>query len=134
MSSLNKVTLIGNLGSKPELEEREGYTQARVGLATTERYKNKAGEQVNDTEWHNLFFYGRQAEVANQYLVKGSKLYVEGRIKNKKFTDKDGIERIFPKVIVTAFKMLDSKDSKGRNHEKTSEADVHAGFDDDIPF
>ena len=95
MASLNKVILIGNLGADPETRyTTSGDAVCNIRLATTDSWRDKAsGEQRESTEWHRVVFYRRLAEIAGQYLKKGSQVYIEGRIKTRKWQDKDGQER-----------------------------------------
>lgn len=95
MASVNKVTLIGNLGRDPELRYMpDGKATVTVNLATTHAWKdNGTGERQEHTEWHRVVFYARLAEVVGEYLGKGSQIYVEGRLRTDKWTDKEGVER-----------------------------------------
>ncbi|MFY9260900.1 MAG: single-stranded DNA-binding protein [Gallionella sp.] len=112
--SVNKAILIGRLGKDPEMRYLpSGEAVASVGLATSEVWKDKQGQKQERTEWHNLTFFGRSAEVAGQYLKKGSQIYVEGRIRTEKYTDKQGVERYSTKIMVDSMQMLDSKPSSG---------------------
>ena len=155
--TVNKVILVGNLGRDPEVRGLpNGESVANIAIATSNKYKNRAGEMVDETEWHNAVLFGRLAEIAGKYLKKGSSIYVEGRLKTEKYTDKNGIERYQTKVIVGELKMLGGR-SAGENepHGTSVEArqqnapqarKAHAphqaqqsnggGFDDDadIPF
>ena len=106
MASVNKVILIGNLGRDPETRmTADGRPICSLALATTRRYKDSQGALQEETEWHRVTLFGRQAEVAQQYLKKGNPVYIEGRIRTNRYTDKDGIERdlkrvyeIFPRI------------------------------------
>ena len=112
--TVNKVILVGNLGRDPEIRNLpSGEAIASVALATSNKYKNRNGEMVDETEWHNVTFFGRLAEIAGQYLKKGSSIYVEGRIKTEKYTDKNGIEKYATKIIAGEMKMLGSRSSGG---------------------
>jgi single-strand DNA-binding protein len=105
--SVNRVTLVGRLGRDPETRfTSEGKAVANTSLATDETFKDRSGERQKRTEWHSLVIWGKQAEIAQQYLKKGSLLYVEGRIQSRKWEDKEGQERIAYEIIVTSFKML----------------------------
>ena len=106
MASVNKVILVGNLGKDPEVRSlQSGGSMANIAIATSNKYKNRAGETAEETEWHNAVLFGRLAEIAVQYLKKGSTVYVEGRLKTEKYT-KDGVEKYTTKVIVSELKML----------------------------
>ena len=111
MASLNKVILIGNAGRDAEVRYApSGAAVANVSIATTRRWKDKtSGEQNEETDWHRLVFYDRLAEVAGEYVLKGTSIYVEGRIKYGKYTDKDGIERNTVDIVVSEMKLLGGK-------------------------
>lgn len=104
---VNKVILIGNLGRDPELTyTASGIAVTKVSLATTERWTSRDGQKQEDTQWHNLVFWRRQAEVANEYLRKGSKIYVEGRIKHRQWEGQDGQTRYATDIEVQNFQFL----------------------------
>lgn len=135
MPSLNKVMLIGNLGQDPETRyTTSGDAVASISLATTDEWRDKAsGEKRQSTEWHKVVFFKRLAEIVGQHLRKGSQVYVEGRIKTKKWTDKDGIERYMTQVEATEMKMLGKRerdDDANQSPTTRNESDS----DDDIPF
>lgn len=152
MASLNKVIIIGNLGRDPEnryLPSGEQVTS--IAVATTDRWRDKAtGEQKEATEWHRISFFGKLAEIAGQYLKKGSPVYVEGKLRTQKYTDKDGIERYQTNIIASTMQMLGSKQDSGnggqsgsQNNGRNSYADqkqtgrrpaAQPDLDDDIPF
>lgn len=152
--SVNKVILVGNLGKDPEIRYMPGgEAVAAVTLATTDKWKDKSGEKQEKTEWHNLTFFGRQAEIAGEYLRKGSQIYVEGRITTEKWQDKEGKDRYTTKIIVQQMQMLGSKStggsfevvenkpaaaSSGSSAAPAKTAPAAKGsfdnFDDDIPF
>lgn len=112
--TVNKVILVGNIGKDPEIRYLpSGEAVAGITLATSSKYKNRAGEMVDETEWHNVTFFGRLAEIAGQYLKKGSSIYVEGRIKTDKYTDKNGVEKYATKIIAGEMKMLGSRQNSG---------------------
>ena len=114
MASVNKVILLGNLGRDPEVRYMpSGEPVANITIATSSRYKNKAGEMVDETEWHRVTFFGRLAEIASQYLKKGNPVYVEGRIKTRKYTDKDGIEKYATDIIANEMQMLGGREGMG---------------------
>jgi single-strand DNA-binding protein len=108
MASVNKVIIIGNLGRDPETRYMpDGTAITNVNLATTEVWKDKAsGERREATEWHRVVFFGRTAEVAAQYLKKGSQIFVEGRLQTRKWQDKDGVERYTTEIRADEMKML----------------------------
>lgn len=114
MASVNKVILVGNLGKDPEVRTfPSGDRVANITIATSSKYKNRAGEMVEETEWHRVAFFGRLAEVVEQYLRKGSQVYVEGRIKTNKYTDKDGIEKYATEIRADQMQMLGSRQGMG---------------------
>jgi single-strand DNA-binding protein len=111
MSGLNKVLLIGHLGKDPEL----AYTQDGLGilkfpLATSENYTDKSGEKVENTTWHNVVLFGKMAETLANYLAKGKQIYVEGKIRNSSYDDKDGIKRYKTEIIASNIVLLGKKD------------------------
>lgn len=152
---INKVILIGNLGQDPEVRYMpSGGAVANVRLATSESWKDKGtGEQQEKTEWHNVVFFGRLGEIVGEYLKKGSKVYVEGRLQTRKWQGKDGNDRYTTEIVANDMQMLDSRGggsggssggnwddegaqaprdgaSKGGQRKQTVPDDL----DDDIPF
>jgi single-strand DNA-binding protein len=114
MASVNKVILIGNLGRDPEMRYLpSGEAVANLALATTDKYKDKSGQMVESTEWHRVSFFGRTAEVCGQYLKKGAPVYVEGSLRTRKYTDKDGIERYATEIRGDRMQMLGGKGGGG---------------------
>ncbi|MBF0160907.1 MAG: single-stranded DNA-binding protein [Magnetococcales bacterium] len=116
--SLNRVQLIGNLGADPEIRfTQDGRAIASLNLATADSWTDKQGQKQERTEWHRVTMFGKLAEIAQQYLRKGSKVYVEGQLQTEKYTDKQGIERYSTKIVLTPFVgqmiMLDSKPGGG---------------------
>ncbi len=106
----NKVTLIGNLGQNPEVKEFNGGNKlAKFSIATNETYKNKAGEKVTDTQWHNLTAWGKTAEIVEKYLKKGSEVAVEGKLLNRNYTDKEGVKRYVTEIQVSELVMFGGK-------------------------
>ncbi|MDZ4200625.1 MAG: single-stranded DNA-binding protein [Gallionella sp.] len=153
--SVNKVILVGRLGKDPETRYMtSGEAVTNVTLATSENWKDKSGEKQEKTEWHNLVFYRRLAEVAGEYLKKGSQIYVEGKIQTRKWQDKEtGKDRYTTEIIVNEMQMLGGKSTGGGSFEvvenrpsaapEASSARKPAApaaksnfdsFDDDIPF
>ncbi|MCH9698188.1 MAG: single-stranded DNA-binding protein [Gammaproteobacteria bacterium] len=158
--ALNKVMLIGNLGADPEVRYMpSGAAVANLRLATSERWKDKqTGENVERTEWHRVVLYNRQAEIAGEYLKKGSKIYVEGSIRTNKWQGQDGQDRYTTEIIGREMQFLDSKQSGGtanfdQSQPRQQSSDVFSqqqsgspsapqapaapsndDFDDDIPF
>ena len=111
MASVNKVILIGHLGRDPENRYMpSGEQVTSIAVATTDRWRDKAtGDMKEQTEWHRISFFGKLAEIAGQYLKKGSQVYVEGRIRTNKYTDRDGVERYQTQIIADTMQMLGSK-------------------------
>ena len=106
----NKVQLIGNLGNAPEIKNMEdGKKMARFNVATNEKYKNANGEKITETTWHNLVAWGKVAEIAEKYLLKGSEVVIEGKLINRSYVDKDGIKKYISEVQVNELLLLDSK-------------------------
>jgi single-strand DNA-binding protein len=158
MASVNKVILVGNLGRDPEMRTfPSGDRVANVTIATTDKWKDKAtGEMKEATEWHRVVFNGRLAEIAGEYLRKGSQVYVEGSIRSRKYTDKDGVERTAYDIRADSMQMLGSRQGMGspsshddddgssrrasppsRQQPVSKPASKSTGFDDmddDIPF
>ena len=115
MASVNKVILIGNLGRDPEVRYApSGAAICNVTIATSRQWKNKeSGERQEETEWHRVVFYDRLAEIAGEYLKKGRPVYVEGRLKTRKWTDKDGVEKYTTEIIAQEMQLLGSRDGGG---------------------
>ena len=115
MASLNKVQIIGNLGRDPEVRYTpNGNAVCNVSVATTRQWKNKeSGDKQEETEWHRVVFYDRLAEIAGEYLKKGRSVYVEGRLKTRKWTDKEGKEQYTTEVIATEMQMLGGREGMG---------------------
>ena len=112
MASVNKVILIGNLGRDPEVRYMSsGSAMCTVGIATTRSWKNKdSGERQEETEWHRVVFFDRLAEIAGEYLKKGKSVYVEGRLKTRKWTDKDGVEKYTTEIVAQEMTMLGGRE------------------------
>ena len=115
MASINKVILIGNLGRDPEVRYTpNGSAVCNVSVATTRNWKNKdSGERMEETEWHRVVFFDRLAEIAGEYLKKGRSVYVEGRLKTRKWQDKDGKDQYTTEVMATEMQMLGSREGGG---------------------
>ncbi len=135
MAGVNKVILVGNLGKDPEVRYLDnGVAVANFSLATTENYKNKAGERVSQTEWHNVVLWRGLAEVAEKYLKKGASVYIEGKIKTRKWEDKEGNTRYNTEILADNMTMLGGKQSQQENVAPTPAADTTADKADDLPF
>jgi single-strand DNA-binding protein len=115
MASVNKVILVGNCGRDPEIRYLpSGQAVANVSVATSSRRKDKnTGESIESTEWHRVTFYDRLAEIAGEYIKKGQPIYVEGRLKYGKYTDKDGIEKNTVDIIATEMQLLGKREGMG---------------------
>ncbi len=114
MASVNKVILIGNLGRDPETRYMpDGGAITNISIATTENWKDKAGEKQEKTEWHRVAFFGKLAEIAGEYLKKGSQVYVEGRLQTRKWQDKDGVDKYTTEIVANAMQMLGSRSGMG---------------------
>jgi single-strand DNA-binding protein len=110
MASINKVILIGNLGRDPEVRYMpSGDAVANITIATTETWKDKAGEKQEQTEWHRVAMFGKTAEIAGEYLKKGSQVYIEGKLQTRKWTDKEGQERYTTEIRADRMQMLGSR-------------------------
>ena len=147
MASVNKVILIGNLGRDPETRySADGAAITNVSIATTRRYKDSAGQQQEETEWHRVVFFSRLAEIAGEYLRKGRPVYVEGRLRTRKWTDKEGHEKYTTEIVAENMQLLGSREGMGGGDTEESAparpaakpaakpAQNIAEMDDDIPF
>ncbi len=157
MASVNKVILIGNLGRDPETRYMpDGGAVTNVSIATTESWKDKNGEKQEKTEWHRVAFFGKLAEIAGEYLKKGSQVYVEGRLQTRKWQDKDGQDKYTTEIVADRMQMLGSRQGMGGGEREGGGGDregasrpaaakpaagksAGAGskfddFEDDIPF
>ena len=160
MASVNKVILIGNLGRDPETRYMpDGRAVTNISLATTETWKDKSGEKQEKTEWHRVAFFDKLAEIAGEYLKKGSQCYVEGRLQTRKWQDKDGQDKFSTEIVADRRQMLGSRQGMGgggsdrgeppdRGEPATGSAPRGSGaakpaaksggkfddFEDDIPF
>jgi len=139
--SVNKVILVGRLGKDPETRYMtNGEAVTNVSLATSENYKDKNGEKVEKTEWHNLTFYRRLAEIAGEYLKKGAHIYVEGKIQTRKWQNKEGKDRYTTEIIVNEMHMLGGKSEHQESQPKESAPakqqpkGAFDDFDSDAPF
>ena len=114
MASVNKVILIGNLGRDPETRYTTGGDAVtNIRIATTDTWKDKAGEKQEKTEWHSVVFFGRQAEIAGEYLKKGRQIYVEGRLQTRKWQDKEGQDRYTTEIVADRMQLLGGREGGG---------------------
>jgi single-strand DNA-binding protein len=140
MASVNKVILVGNLGKDPEIKKFDsGIKNASFSLATTEKFKNKAGETVTTTEWHNIVVWGTLSEIAEKYLKKGSQIYLEGKIKTSSWEDKSGAKRYKTEIYADSFTMLGAKETQANETKKENatqpELSPNPDIDDtELPF
>lgn len=135
---INKVIIVGNLGNDPETKYTDGGAAiTNVSVATSESWKDKqSGQTTEKTEWHKIVLFNRLAEIAGEYLRKGSKVYIEGKLQTRKWQDQSGQDRYSTEIIATEIQLLDSKEERPQNNQAKSPAAKtdHAAFDDDIPF
>lgn len=132
--SVNKVVLVGRLGKDPEVRiMTNGESVANVTLATTESWKDKGGIKQEKTEWHNLVFYRRLAEIAGEYLKKGSQIYIEGKLQTRKWQTKEGQDRYTTEIIVNEMQMLGGK-ATSQPSQFVSQPAPPKDDDVDIPF
>lgn len=149
MSSVNKAIILGNLGRDPEVRTMQsGDKVANLSIATSERWKDRnSGEQREKTEWHRVVIFGRLAEIVERYLKKGSKVYLEGKIQTRKWTDQSGQEKYSTEIVLQGFDakmvMLDGKgggegyndgNTSGGGYDAPASQEGGADLDDDIPF
>lgn len=137
MAGVNKVILIGNLGKDPEVRYLDnGVAVANFSLATTESYKNKDGERVSQTEWHNIVLWRGLAEIAEKFLKKGSAVYIEGKIRNRKWEDKEGNSRYTIEILGDNMTMLGKKEENTVQPitASTKEEIPQEEKGDDLPF
>src|SRR5690349_6363950 len=155
MASVNKVIIIGNLGRGPETRYMpDGGAITNISVATTDKWKDKNGEMQEKTEWHRVAFFGKLAEIAGEYLKKGSQVYVEGRLQTRKWQDKDGADKYTTEIVPNAMQMLGSRQGMGGGASVSEREPAEGGasrgaarpagakpaggkfadFEDDIPF
>lgn len=140
---INKVILIGNLGHDPEVHtSSSGSIVTQISIATTRRVKQQDGSYGDDVEWHRVVCFGKTAEVARDYLTKGRQVYVEGRLKTRKYVDKQGVEKYVTDVIGENFQMLGRRDDEQQGgtapaqtrQQSHQAAPATPAYDDDTPF
>lgn len=139
MASVNKVILVGNVGADPETRYApSGDCITNIRLATTDSWKDKAtGEKKEETEWHRIVFFKKLAEVAGQYVKKGSQIYIEGRIKTRKWQNKDGVDQYTTEIHAQELKMLGKRECSDNPAPKPTEKPQQtpsSDFEDDVPW
>ena len=139
MASVNKAILIGHLGRDPEMRYApSGDAVANFSIATTETWKDKQGVKQEKTEWHRISMFGKGAEIAGEYLKKGSSVYIEGRIQTRKWQDKEGNERQTTEIVADRMQMLGSKGSTADDSREdappSQPTNLPDDFEDDLPF
>lgn len=134
MASVNKVILVGSLGRDPDMRyTADGTAIATLSIATTEKFKDKAGLDQKHVEWHKAVFFGRLAEVCGQYLNKGSLVYIEGSFRTNKYTDKDGVDRYSTEIRGGNMQMFGGRERQSAPPPQTG-GNIFEGMDDDIPL
>jgi single-strand DNA-binding protein len=132
---LNKVQLIGRLGKDPELRTTQSNTSVcSFSIATTDKYKNKEGEWVENTEWHNIVTWANLADICAKYLQKGKQVYIEGKLQTRKWQDKDGADRYTTEIVANEMKMLGSRSDDQEGYAPAPTASGQPDNDDDLPF
>ncbi len=117
MSSVNKVILIGNLGQDPDLKfSSTGTAICKLSIATSQKRKDQSGQYQDETQWHRVTLFGKQAEVCGEYLAKGKKVYIEGRIQYDKYTDKDGVTKYTTDIIANDMRFMENKTTRHRSN------------------
>ncbi len=142
MAGVNKVILLGNLGKDPEIRTLESGTKlARISVATNDYFKNKSGETIERTEWHNVILWRQRAELAEKFLQKGNQVYIEGRLQTRQWDDKDGNRRYTTEIIADVINLVGSRPSGGGPDSKQApgndnipEAADLPPEEDDLPF
>lgn len=135
MKSVNKVTLLGNVGRDPEIKfTGSGTAVANFSIATSERFKDKSGEWADRTEWHTLVAYARTAEIVRDYVQKGSKLYIEGRLQTRSWDDKEGRKVYRTEIIVTDIALLSGREERQTEPARRDDFGSQEIDENDIPF
>lgn len=136
MASVNKVIILGNVGQDPEIREGN-FIVAALSIATSRKWRDKAGETQSETEWHRVSAFGRLAEIISQYVRKGDPIYIEGRLRTRKYEDKQGVERWVTEIIAEQLQLLRQKDSDEKPAQAKPAAQRRAPestYDSDVPF
>lgn len=136
MASVNKAIILGNVGQDPEIRQGN-FIVAALSIATTRKWRDKAGETQSETEWHRVSAFGRLAEIISQYVRKGDPIYIEGRLRTRKYEDKQGVERWVTEIIAEQLQLLRQKDSDEKPAQDKPAAQRRAPestYDSDVPF
>ena len=136
MASVNKVIILGNVGQDHEIREGN-FIVAALSIATSRKWRDKAGETQSETEWHRVSAFGRLAEIISQYVRKGDPIYIEGRLRTRKYEDKQGVERWVTEIIAEQLQLLRQKDSDEKPAQAKPAAQRRApepAYDSDVPF
>ena len=135
MASVNKVIIVGNLGRDPEIRyTTSGTAVCNFSLATSETFKDKAGEKQEKTEWHNIQCWGKLAELAGEYLAKGKTIYLEGRLQTRKWQDKNGVDRYTTEIVAEKIQFLSPKGESGSTSNSSHYEEAPPIQDCEIPF
>ena len=135
MAGVNKVILVGNLGKDPEVRHLEGGAAvANFSIATSESYKDKSGQKIEQTEWHNIVVWRGLAEIAEKYLKKGMTIYIEGKLRTKSWDDKDGHKRYTTEIVGDSFTILSKKENNGQSSGNPEGLSTGPKTGDDLPF
>ncbi len=135
MAGVNKVILVGNLGKDPEVRHLEGgATVANFSLATSETYKDKTGNRKEQTEWHNISVWRGLAETAEKFLKKGMTIYLEGRIRNQSWDDKDGVKHYKTEIVGDTFTILSKRENNSSSAEDAGSSETPSTGTDGLPF
>ena len=142
MASVNEVLILGNLGKEPETKyTADGTAISRFSVATSRKYKDSQGQVQEETEWHRIVCFGKIAEIVQRYLKKGSPVFIKGRLRTRKYTDKEGIERFQTEIVCESLQMLGSGAGEKAQQTSTRSSNVQRkpaaqapAMDDDTPF
>lgn len=135
MASLNKVILMGHLGADPETRDANGTLIANLSLATSRKYKDRNGQQVEETEWHRVVLFGRTAEIAQEWLKKGSCIFVEGRLRTRQYEDRQGQKRFTTEIVGENMQFVNGNRDGQQSHQQSQPAAARQQQSfDDVPF
>lgn len=132
---INKAILVGNLGAEPEVRyTQDGTPVASFNVATTDRWKDKGGQMQESTEWHRIVAWRKLADICGQYLQKGSRVYIEGKMQTRKWQDQQGNDRYTTEIVAREMKMLDSKGESGGGRQEPTQGGGGYSTGNDVPF